>query len=230
MAVLLLVVAGLVGFIIGGDSDRDDAAATVPLPAAPGVESLTLRQTAEKFNADAQAAEAIDDDVAAWNSIKRYAEPACAAMLDGLYAAFGGGNDDSTSSEASAPQQESSEIVSVTEDGDRGTVVMRTDGEEETIHWVRRANVWRFTCEGMFDQNNIETSAGTSTVVPETTAKEGSETIIEAPAPQTTETPSTLRTTTVPNEDPNLDQSKWAECVKVRSSAECRELLNTNQR
>lgn len=211
--VLLVVVAGLVGYLVGTGQDRHEANTTAPpIPAAPGTKQLSLRETATKALAESDTAQRQGGAKASWQAFRQYAEPACASMIDGMYAAFGALSDDD---EPSGPTS----IVSVTENGDRGVVVTKTGTDEpETLHWIRRQGVWRFTCEGIFDQTTATTTA------PAPTAVETTETPVE-----TTE-PATTRTTTVPNEDPNLDQSAWNECVRQHSNAECRQMLGTNQR
>lgn len=214
--ILLVVVAGLVGYLVGTGQDKQEAnTAAPPIPAAPGTKQLSLRETATKALAESDTAQRQGGAQASWQAYRQYAEPVCASMIDGMYAAFGASSDDD---EPSGPTS----IVSVTENGDRGVVVTKTGTDEpETLHWIRRQGVWRFTCEGFFDQTTATTTA------PAPTAVETTETPVETTAPATE---STTRTTTVPNEDPNLDQSAWNECVRQHSNAECRQMLGTNQR
>ncbi|PVY34065.1 hypothetical protein C7458_101471 [Williamsia muralis] len=87
--------------------------------------------------------------------LDKYSVPACGAIISGFSDAFGGG-------ELSGDYTPST-IVSVTQQGDKGTAVTREngDGEDETIHWLYDGATWRFTCEGVFDQNvtaEIETT------------------------------------------------------------------------
>ncbi|MET9199032.1 hypothetical protein [Gordonia sp. NPDC003585] len=178
VVVLLVALAGVVGYLVGSnshDGDTTEAATTqaLPIPAAPGTKLLSLRQTATRAVAESDAAARTRGQRAGWEAIKPYAEPACASMLDGLYAAFGSSSDDKYEGPTA--------IVSVTEDGDRGTVVTKTGTDEpETMHWIRRAGVWRFTCEGIFDQTTSESESPTTTP---TTTESSEVAVVGQPCP-----------------------------------------------
>ncbi|MEO9327434.1 hypothetical protein [Gordonia aurantiaca] len=222
VVVLLMVASGLVGFIVA--TSRGSGGEQSGLPAAPETRSLSLRQTVDKMLAETTVTEAQNGEDAAWQAMKKYAEPACAAMIDGLVAAFGV-VDDATAANQTGTKS-FTEVRSVVERGNRGTVVMATGGKDETMYWLRRDGVWRFTCQDLFQQTEKETeSTLTTTPTLEMTAEVPADASVELPQPS-----NSLRTTTIPNEDPNLDQAKWAECVRTHSNAECRELLSTNQK
>ena len=153
---LLIAVAGLVGYLI---ADQDNQPAAAPAPASSTTTAVakpvTLRHTVQQMAADADRH---PDSTRAWTAMKRYAEPACAAVIDSFINGFGGSD--------SADSHGKTTIVSVTETGNRGTSTTRTGNDtNDTLHWLRRDNVWRFTCEGIFTA-----TATTSEPEPETPA------------------------------------------------------------
>lgn len=108
-----------------------------------------LRETVEAFMAEGRAIEAAaatGETVDYMEMIRKYATSECAAVFEGLYAAFG----DAEPEDAGAV-----ELLSVTDDGAEGTSVTRgRSGVDETQHWILQDGAWKFTCEGMFEADS----------------------------------------------------------------------------
>ncbi len=156
VVVVLMAVSGLVGYVLGGKGEGSVAGGPA-IPAAPGTKHLSLRETAVKAMSESDAATQAGDEAAGWKVLKRYAEPACAAMLESFVAAFGSGEDSNEDADS-----DPTTVVSATENGNRGVVVTKTgNGDPETMHWIRREGVWRFTCEGIFDAGSTTTTSPT---------------------------------------------------------------------
>ena len=143
---LVVALAGAVAMIVVDRTSPGD-----PLGAIPGIRHVfpeSLKDVATRMTdegAEVEARGQSTEDFRAW--VDRYADPGCAAILTGFVDAFGDMADTTTTTSATEPTR----IESVTEDGDRGTVVTRTGASApETTHWVRIDGRWRFTCKGMF--------------------------------------------------------------------------------
>lgn len=156
---LTLALAAASALLIAGcGTDDGDAKETVTVTSSPAStatvpgKALTpekskardLRSTAENFARDGLESETTGSPTFK-EMMDIYAVPMCGEILNGFADAFGPGESDGDFTIA--------DVVSVVEDGDRGTIVTREPGgEDETTHWLFDGTSWRFTCEGLFDE------------------------------------------------------------------------------
>lgn len=173
---LLIVVAGLVGYIVA-DGSEPPRAVTSPSstagvsPVFPLEEPMpTLQSVVDKFFAEVSVNESSPNYLSQFREIMNtYAVPACASVLIGYAEAFAG---------AEAVDEGPPNPVSVNQTGTTGTSVEHTaDGSEDVLHWTFAGGSWKFTCQGLFEETTTETvePAQTDTEVQEDPAVAGQE-------------------------------------------------------
>lgn len=156
-AVLLVAVAGMLALVLNDRTNDLAGAATQSTVTSTATDGMSLREAAQGLIAESTAAVKRGGHKAGLRAVEEHAVPECADLIKGLII---GGTRDIPTDDLTGP----STLVSVTESGDRGTTVIRADGEDETRHWDRSGGVWRLTCEGLLDDSpaGADTEAGQS--------------------------------------------------------------------